>query len=127
MPWIHEDEVSSPKYPEQPDDPDETSGSSSQTVGKTANEREGSQPQQDNPEVTNNTEYPDSQDINTGTPQNPNPTTYSDTGQESTPHKETLISIDGNPGFGKITQGRQNSGGDEQRLCGSYPTYSCPG
>ena len=81
-PWSDEDEVSNPEYPEQPDDPDENPWSSSQAVSNTANELDVSQSQHDDPEVTNDTGYPDSQEINTGSLQNPDPTKSSDTGQD---------------------------------------------
>ena len=56
------------------------------------------------------------QHINTGTTQNSDPSTYSDTGQEgtSTPHKETLIPAKGHPGFEKI-------GGTNKDYAGTIP------
>ena len=106
-PWSDEDEVSDPEYPEQPDDPGKNPGSSSQTGGNTANEPDVTQSQHDDPEVTNDTGYPDTQDINTGNPQNLDPNKPSDTEQGSIPtsHQETLTPINGNPGFVKATQG----------------------
>ena len=94
-PWSDEDEVIDPEYPEQPDDPGKNPGSSSQTGGNTANEPDVTQSQHDDPEVTNVTGYPDTQEINTGTPQNPDLNKSSDTEQGSIPtsHQEIFTSI----------------------------------
>ena len=82
-PWSNEDEESDPEYPEQPDNPGKNPGSSSQTGRKTENEPDASQSQHDDLEVTNDTGYPETQEINTGSPQNPDLNKSSDTEQGS--------------------------------------------
>ena len=67
-PWSDQEEVRDPEYPEQPDDPGKHPGNSSQTGGNTGNELDASQLQHDDSEVTNNTWYHDTQDIDTGSP-----------------------------------------------------------
>ena len=71
--------------------------------------------------MPNDTRYPDPQDINTGTNQNSDPSTYLDTGQEgtSTHHKKTLIPAKGNLWFEKTTQGRQKPGGTNKDYVGT--------
>ena len=85
---------------------------SSQTGGKTENAPDASQSQH-NPEVRNEKGYPDTQDINTGSPQNPDSNNPSDTeqGSISMSQQETPTPTNGNPGFVNTTQDNKTQGG----------------
>ena len=91
------------KYPEQQNDSDNNPGDNSQIVSSNAEDPEVLQSHNDDPDEPDDTGYPDTMDISTGTAQDPDPTTYSDMGQEGrfTPHEETSIPEKGNSGSEK--------------------------
>lgn len=67
-PWSYQGDEDDPEYPEQSDNPGELSGDNSPIKGNNENTPDQPQSQHENPEVSINTGYPDTQDIDTRSP-----------------------------------------------------------
>ena len=117
-PWSDEDEVSNPEYPEQQNDSYNNPGNISQAVSNTKDDPEVSQSHNEDPEEPNDTGYPGTLDISTGTTQNSDPSTHSDMGQEGT-FRPTRTPEKGHPGSEKATQGRRKPGGTKDDYVGT--------
>ena len=112
-PWSEDSEISNPEYPEQQNDSDNNTEDNSQTVCSIADIPEVLQSHNDNPDEPDDTGYPDTLKIRTGTAQDPDPATYSVVGQEGTftTHKETSIPEKGNSGSERPPRVEVNQGG----------------
>ena len=112
-PWSDQGVEDDPEYPEQSDNPGEHSEDNPPAKGNNENTSVTPQSQHDNPEVSTNTGYPDTQDTNTGSPGILETDKSSDKEQEiiSTSQQVTPIPQSGDPGFVDITQGNQATEG----------------
>ena len=122
-PWSDDDEVSNPKYPEQQNDSDNNPEDNSQTVSSTADVPGVLQSDNDNPDEPDDTGYPDTLEIRTGTAQDPDPATYSGVGQK------VYLRPTRRPRYlKKVTQGlkrpprvKVNQGGTKNDYVGTIP------
>ena len=118
-PWSDDDEVSNPEYPEQQDELGNNPEDSSQTASSPVDIPEVLQSDINDPDEPDDTGYPDTLEIGTGTAQDPDPATCPGMEQEGTfaPHKETPPPGTGSSGSEKATRSKNKPGGAKGDIC----------
>ena len=121
-PWSDDNEVSNPEYPEQQGDLGNNPEDNSPTVSSPVDIPEVLQLDIDDPDELDDTGYPDTLEIGTGTLQDPDPETCPDAAQEGTfmPRKVTPLPGTGSSGSEKAIRSKNKPGGDRGQQCGDH-------
>ena len=122
-PWIDEDEVSNSEYSGQQDHQGSDPEEGSPTVSSPVDIPEGLQSDIDDPDEPDDTGYPDTLEIGTGTAQDPDPATAPGAAQEGIPilSKEPPLPRRDNSGSESNTSGKNKPGGTKDDNVGSIP------